>query len=49
MPDRVGAAWDGEGVARQKLKLVENGVVLEVAMARGTAARIRASGCCFPR
>ena len=46
---QVGAAWDGEGVARQKLTLVENGVVLDLAMARGTAARIRRQGCCFPR
>ena len=35
-----GAAFDGEGVARQKLTLVENGAVRDVAMARGTAARM---------
>ncbi len=35
-----GAAFDGEGVARQKLTLVENGTVRDVAMARGTAARM---------
>ena len=40
---QTGAAFDGEGVARQKLTLVEEGVVREVAMARGTAARIRRS------
>jgi PmbA protein len=37
---QIGPAFDGEGVGRQKLTLVENGVVREVAMARGTAARI---------
>jgi PmbA protein len=40
---QTGAAWDGEGVARQKLTLVEGGVVRQVAMARGTAARIARS------
>jgi len=40
---QMGPGFDGEGVARQKLTLVENGVVREVAMARGTAARIRNS------
>ena len=40
---QTGPGWDGEGVARQKLTLVEDGVVREVALARGTAARIRRS------
>jgi PmbA protein len=39
-PGQVGPAFDGEGVARRRLKLVEKGVVREVALARGTAARI---------
>ena len=38
---QTGPGFDGEGVARQGLTLVENGVVREVAMSRGTAARIR--------
>ena len=38
---QTGAAFDGEGVARQPLTLVERGVVRELAMSRGTAARIR--------
>jgi PmbA protein len=38
-----GAAFDGEGVARQKLTLVDQGLVREVTMARGTAARVRKS------
>ena len=45
---QTGAAWDGEGVARQRLTLVENGVVREVAMARGTAERIRKSELLLP-
>jgi PmbA protein len=40
---QTGPGFDGEGVARQKLTLVENGVVREVALARGTAARVRKS------
>jgi predicted Zn-dependent protease len=40
---QTGSGFDGEGMARQKLTLVENGVVREVAMARGTAARVRKS------
>ena len=42
-PEQTGPDFDGEGVARQALTLVENGVVRDVAMARGTAARIRSS------
>jgi len=45
---QTGAAWDGEGVARQRLTLVENGVVRQVAMARGTAARIGKSELLLP-
>ena len=40
---QTGPGFDGEGVARQGLTLVENGLVRGVAMARGTAARIRRS------
>ncbi len=42
-PEQTGPGFDGEGVARQGLTLVADGVVREVAMARGTAARIRRS------
>jgi len=41
--EQTGAGFDGEGVARQGLRLVTNGVVGDVAMSRGTAARIRRS------
>lgn len=41
--EQTGAGFDGEGVVRQGLTLVEHGVVREVAMSRGTAARIRGS------
>jgi predicted Zn-dependent protease len=41
--EQTGPSFDGEGVARQGLTLVQNGVVREVAMSRGTAARIRGS------
>jgi PmbA protein len=41
--EQTGPPFDGEGVARQGLTLVERGVVDEIAMARGTAARIRRS------
>jgi predicted Zn-dependent protease len=40
---QTGPGFDGEGVGRQGLTLVENGMVREVAMARGTAARIARS------
>ncbi len=39
--EQPGPGFDGEGVARQGLTLVADGVVREVAMSRGTAARIR--------
>ncbi len=42
-PEQTGASFDREGVPRQGLTLVADGVVREVAMARGTAARIRKS------
>jgi len=42
-PGQNGPVFDGEGVARQRLKLVERGKVCDVAMARGTAARIAKS------
>jgi len=38
--EQTGPGFDGEGVARQGLTLVENGVVREIAMSRGTAARV---------
>jgi predicted Zn-dependent protease len=41
--EQTGAGFDGEGVARQELTLVADGVAREVAMSRGTAARIRRS------
>ena len=41
--EQTGAGFDGEGAARQELTLVENGVVREIAMSRGTAARVRRS------
>ena len=40
---QTGPGFDGEGVARQGLTLVENGLVRGVAMAHGTAARMRRS------
>jgi predicted Zn-dependent protease len=42
-PEQTGPGFDGEGVGKQGLTLVENGMVREVAMARGTAARIARS------
>jgi predicted Zn-dependent protease len=41
--EQTGPGFDGEGVARQSLTLVENGVVRDIAMSRGTAARISKS------
>jgi PmbA protein len=38
-----GAPFDGEGVPRQKLKLVENGVVKRLVYARGTASKMKNS------
>jgi predicted Zn-dependent protease len=42
-PLQSGAAWDGEGVPREPLTLVENGVVKNLVYARGSAARLRGS------
>lgn len=42
-PLQSGAAWDGEGVPREPLTLVENGVVKNLVYARASAARIRNS------
>ena len=41
-PLQSGAPFDGEGVRRQRVKLVENGVVKSLVYARGTAARMKA-------
>jgi predicted Zn-dependent protease len=42
-PLQSGAPFDGEGVRRQRLKLVESGVVKRLVYARGTAAKIKKS------
>jgi predicted Zn-dependent protease len=42
-PLQTGAPFDGEGVRRQKLRLVENGVVQRVVYARATAERMKHS------
>src|SRR5580698_3848007 len=42
-PLQTGSPFDGEGMRRQRLPLVENGVVERVVYARGTAARMKAS------
>ena len=42
-PLQAGSPFDGEGVLRQRVPLVENGVVKRVVYARGTAARMRKS------
>ncbi len=42
-PLQAGSPFDGEGVSRQKIKLVENGVVKKVVYARSTAARMKRS------
>jgi PmbA protein len=42
-PLQTGAAFDGEGVPRQQLPLVENGIVKRVVYARATAERMRRS------
>jgi len=41
--DQTGPGFDGEGVARQGLTLVKNGTVQDVAMSRGSAARVARS------
>ncbi|HZC23693.1 MAG TPA: TldD/PmbA family protein [Candidatus Binatia bacterium] len=42
-PLQTGSPFDGEGVRRQKVALVENGIVQQVVYARATAARMKAS------
>jgi len=42
-PLQAGSPFDGEGVLRKKVALVENGVVKRVVYARGTAERMRTS------
>jgi PmbA protein len=42
-PLQTGSPFDGEGMRRLRLPLVENGVVKRVVYARGTAARMKAS------
>src|SRR5579863_358612 len=42
-PLQAGSPFDGEGVERQKIGLVENGVVKRVVYARATAARMKRS------
>jgi len=42
-PLQTGAGHDGEGMPRQRLALVENGVPKRVVFARGTAARMKNS------
>jgi PmbA protein len=42
-PLQSGAPFDGEGVARERVNLVENGVVKRLVYARGTAERMKSS------
>ncbi len=42
-PLQSGSPFDGEGVRRQRLSLVENGVVTRLVYARGSAAKMRRS------
>ena len=42
-PLQSGAPFDGEGIGRKKVQLVENGVVQRLVYARGTASRMRRS------
>ena len=42
-PLQTGAPFDGEGVRRQRVRLVENGTVKRVVYARGTAERMKRS------
>jgi len=44
-PLQTGAPFDGEGMRRQKVGLVENGVVKRVVYARATAERMKRSEC----
>lgn len=45
-PLQSGSPFDGEGMARQTIPLVENGVVKRVAYARATAERMKKSEYC---
>jgi len=45
-PLQAGAPFDGEGMSRQKVSLVEAGVVKRVVYARSTATRMRRSEFC---
>ncbi len=42
-PLQSGAPFDGEGVARQRVQLVERGVIRNLVYARGTAAKMKSS------
>jgi len=42
-PLQTGSPFDGEGVRRERVPLVENGIVKRVVYARGTAARMKRS------
>jgi PmbA protein len=42
-PLQAGSPFDGEGMQRQRMPLVENGVVQRVVYARGTAAKMKKS------
>jgi len=42
-PLQSGAPFDGEGIGRKKVQLVENGVVRRLVYARGTASRMQRS------
>jgi PmbA protein len=42
-PLQSGSPFDGEGMARQRRQLVENGVVKQLVYARGTAAKMKKS------
>jgi predicted Zn-dependent protease len=42
-PLQAGSPFDGEGMQRRRVELVENGIVKRVVYARGTAARIKRS------
>lgn len=42
-PLQSGSPFDGEGMPRQKVQLIENGVVKRLVYARGTAARMKQS------
>jgi PmbA protein len=42
-PSQSGAAFDGEGMTRQRLKLIDKGVVQDLACSRGAVSRMRRS------